>query len=100
MAMNDLQELIKRITEFIWAYRDSGYKAPLFRLTPYEHKILREHLMDTISFRPEYYGHLPHYLGADYELVGDPILFNGEHIRSDSGIDLQFYNSEKNRSDI
>ncbi len=86
--MDDLQELLKRISEFTWAYRDSGYKAPLFRLTPYEHKLLREHLLNSVFFIPEYYGHLPHYLGADFELVGNPQLFDGKHIRSDSGIEV------------
>lgn len=87
--MSDIEELMKRISEFTFAYRDSGYKAPLFRITLYEYQLLIKHLMDTISFRPDYYGHIPHFLGADFELVGNPVLFNGMHVRSDSGIDLQ-----------
>lgn len=87
--MDDLQELIKRITEHTWAYRDSGYKQPLFRLTPYEHKIFLEFLMEKTLFIPDYWGHLPRYFGADFELVGKPVLFDGAHIRSDSGIEFK-----------
>jgi hypothetical protein len=85
---SDLTELLKRIAEFAWAYRDSGYKAPLFRLTPYEHKLLRDHLINSAYFIPEYYGDLPNYLGANFELVGSPQLFAGMHVRSDTGIEI------------
>ena len=87
--MTDLQELIKRIMDFTFAYRDSGYKSPLFRITPYEYRMLLKHIMDKTDFVPSYYGDIPHFFGADYELVGAPVLFGGKHIRSDDRIEVQ-----------
>jgi hypothetical protein len=86
--MDDLSELIKRIYEYGEAYNYIGFKKPLFRLTPYEHKIFTQHIINCTTFIPEYYGHLPTYMGVDFELVGKPKLFGGAHIRSDSGIEL------------
>jgi len=86
--MDDLTELLRRIKQYGEAYNYAGYKVPLFRLTPYEYKLLNNHIISSSMFIPEYYGHLPTYMGVNFELVGKPILFNGAHIRSDSGIDI------------
>lgn len=86
--MDDLTELLKRIYEHSHVYRESNVKSPLFRLTPHEYKIFKEHILRTCNFLPEYFGHLPTYMNVNFELVGEPQLFNGAHIRSDSGIEF------------
>lgn len=87
--MDDLTELLKRIYECGEAYHVAKFKMPLFRLTPHEHKLFLNHLSASLYFTPAYWGHLPTYMGVNFELVGKPVLFNGTHIRSDSGIDIQ-----------
>jgi len=88
IEMDDLTELLKRIYEYREAYKIADFKAPLFRITPHEHKLFKEHLINSMLFMPSYYGDLPTYMGVDFELVGAPQLFNGKHIRSDSGINF------------
>jgi len=83
----DTIELIRRIYEYGQAYDYIGLKKPLFRLTPYEHRIFVNYLRFCFhNFKYEVIGELPTFMGVNFELVGDPILFNGKHIRSDSGI--------------
>lgn len=85
--MDDLTELLKRIYNYSNAYKNIDEKPPLFRLTPYEHKIFLKHL-ESLCFIPSYHGELPIYMGINFELVGNPLLFNGSYIRSDSGIEF------------
>ncbi len=87
--MDDLTELLKRIYEYSEAYRRSGFKAPLFRLTPYEFKIFLDHIIvSDVNYRPQYFGDLPRYFGVAFEIVGKPVLFCGMHVRSDSATEL------------
>ena len=89
IPMDDLTELLNRIYNFGRVYECYMIKAPLFRITPHEHKLFLQHLLNlSPSFIPEYYGDLPTYMGVNFQLVGSPVLFSGMHIRSDSGIDL------------
>ena len=86
--MDNLTELLKRIYEYGLVYQSADLKSPLFRLTPYEHSIFRQHIINSFMFIPQYFGDLPTYMGVNFELVGSPLLFNGAHIRPDSEIDL------------
>lgn len=87
--MDDLTELLRRIYKYSHAFELYGEKAPLFRLTPYEHQIFKQYLTNNNIKNNEFYGDIPTFNGIDFELVGKPILFNGKHIRSDSGIEVQ-----------
>lgn len=89
--MNDTQELLKRIDDFNTSYKASGLKKPSFRITPHEQMLLTYFLSNSVlAYKPEFYGDLPKFFGCSFELVGKPVLFNGEHIRSDSGIDIKW----------
>jgi hypothetical protein len=92
--MDDLTELLKRIYEFSFVYQKARLKPPLFRLTPNEHGLFRQHIINSNIYMPQYYGDLPPYMGIDFELVGSPILFCGNHIRSDSGIKVKILKSK------
>ena len=86
--VDDMTELLQRITLYSEVYRAARLKAPLFRLTPYEHKLFLGYLSKNMMFIPEYWGDLPKFMDVNFELVGKPVLFNGEHFRSDSGFKI------------
>lgn len=93
--IDDLTELLKRIFEYDMAYKSCGIKTPLFRLTPYEHRIFVAYLRSSLNFEYEAIGLLPTFMGVDFELVGAPVLFGGKHIRSDSGIEFVRVNKDE-----
>ncbi len=84
--INDTDELLRRIFKYASAFDCLGEKPPLFRLTPYEHTLFKTFLINQFIPCNSYFGDLPTFHGVNFELVGKPLLFDGEHIRSDSGI--------------
>ena len=87
--MDDTTELLNRINGFGVAYKRTNFKQPLFRLTPYEYKLFLRYLSKNIpGFTNKTMGVLPTCFGVDFEVVRKPLLFDGKHIRGDSGIEL------------
>lgn len=86
IEISDIDELLLRINEYSLAFKCLSKEPPLFRLTPYEHRIFTTFLISRGIPCGNFFGDLPIFCGVSFELVGKPLLFNGEHIRSDSGI--------------
>ena len=89
IEIDDTTELLRRIFKYSEAFKLLGEKPPFFRLTPYEHRLFKEFLLKQFIPCNKYFGHIPTFHGVDFELVGRPLLFDGEHIRSDSGIKFE-----------
>lgn len=96
--MDDITELLNRISDYGDAYKSIRIKPPLFRITPYEYTIFTKYLTKNyLNWNPQYFGDLPEFMGINFELVGKPILLCGMHIRSDSGIELQTWKNKNDR---